>query len=296
MPAEWYFQSTSATRGPFSPSEMREFARLGHIVAETNVRKGDEGEWVLASQVKGLVTAPGSHPAPPPVTLSPPPIVQKQPERRVSNGALGANHDRAPFQRHKSLAIIIGASLLSALLPIIVAALSGRNGTSELTTEEVVSQSEASVAFVKGRLSSGTGFLVQPNTLVTNKHVIATELMESINIHFPSAAESRRGPFEATLVYEDETRDLEVLRVETGLLPLPIADDYRFRRGQEVIVIGGRGSTNGQKPRCPKTKNVCIEPNGQMSRAPFEKIPCRESLEGSSCRYNPRDFVAGGQA
>lgn len=110
-----------------------------------------------------------------------------------------------------------------------------------LSTEEIVARSESSVALVKGRFSSGTGFLVDDNRLVTNKHVVEHELIRRIEIHFPSAAGGKTGPYSAELLYEDETRDLAFLRVKTELPELRIADEYAFRRGQEITVIGSPG-------------------------------------------------------
>jgi S1-C subfamily serine protease len=115
----------------------------------------------------------------------------------------------------------------------------------ELTSlERVVSQSTPSIALIQGRTSSGTGFLIEPNVIATNKHVISDELISSLHVYFPSAPEQNRGPLSAKLLYEDELQDLAFLRVETPLQPLPIDDSYRFRQGQEILVIGNPGVGN----------------------------------------------------
>jgi Flp pilus assembly protein CpaB len=108
----------------------------------------------------------------------------------------------------------------------------------DLTTEEVVARSEASVAVVRGKSSIGSGFLVKPGVLATNAHVIAKEQIPDLRVIFPSAPTSARGPLACVLVYEDSKRDLAILLVETGLRSLPVDDHYEFRRGQEVTVIG----------------------------------------------------------
>lgn len=108
----------------------------------------------------------------------------------------------------------------------------------DLTTEEVVARSEASVAVIRGKSSVGSGFLVKPGVLATNAHVIAKEQIPDLRVIFPSAPSSARGPLACVLVYEDSKRDLAILRVETGLRSLPVDDHYEFRRGQEVTVIG----------------------------------------------------------
>ena len=111
-----------------------------------------------------------------------------------------------------------------------------------LTTEQVIANVDASVALVAGRRSGGTGFLIQPNVLVTNKHVISSEQIESIRIFFPSAKAAERGPYRAKLLYKDPARDLAFLSVETKLKPLMLAENYKFRRGQDVVVIGNPGT------------------------------------------------------
>lgn len=110
-----------------------------------------------------------------------------------------------------------------------------------LTIEQVVAQAEPSVAFIKGRFSSGTGFIVRSGIVATNKHVIETELIDHINVHFPSATEDARGPFPAQLLYKDPERDLALFSVSTSLPVLKVAPQHSFRRGQEVIVIGNPG-------------------------------------------------------
>jgi serine protease Do len=110
-----------------------------------------------------------------------------------------------------------------------------------LSTEEIVAECEAAVALIKGRASSGTGFIVAPNLLVTNKHVLSEEFIDNVQVYFPSAKGTDVGPFKATLVAEDVTRDLAVIRVETHLKPLRLAPNFEFRRGQEITVIGSPG-------------------------------------------------------
>ena len=84
-----------------------------------------------------------------------------------------------------------------------------------LTTQEVVARSEASIALIKGRAGSGTGFLVRPGILATNAHVIANEPMGGLTVHFPSAPAEARGPFLAQLQYKDSRRDLALLSIAT---------------------------------------------------------------------------------
>ena len=75
-----------------------------------------------------------------------------------------------------------------------------------LTTREIVARTEASVALIKGRLGSGSGFLARPGVVITNAHVIELELLSALEVHFPSAAEGAKGPYPARLLDKDPRR------------------------------------------------------------------------------------------
>jgi hypothetical protein len=112
--------------------------------------------------------------------------------------------------------------------------------TVPLTTEEIASRSEHAVAHVRGKDGGGTGLLVDRGLLATNAHVVLDERIEDLHVGFP-AAPGR--PLTAQLLFEDPVRDLALLAVSTDLAPLEIEPAYRFRRGQEVTVIGNPGIT-----------------------------------------------------
>ena len=110
-----------------------------------------------------------------------------------------------------------------------------------LSTAEIVAESEPSIALVKGKASSGTGFLVRPGIVATNAHVIDDEFVSNLEVRFPSADEAREGPVSAELLYEDAKRDLAFLAVKTDLPGLRVAPSYAFRKGEDVTVIGNPG-------------------------------------------------------
>jgi S1-C subfamily serine protease len=114
-----------------------------------------------------------------------------------------------------------------------------------LASEELVAECAPSVAIVRGKVSSGSGFLVAPRLLATNAHVIAGEFIDQLEVHFPSAPEGKRGPFPATLLATDPKRDLAFLSVASDLPPLKLADGYTFKSGQEILVIGSPGFRAG---------------------------------------------------
>lgn len=108
-----------------------------------------------------------------------------------------------------------------------------------LATETVVAKVEPSVAFFECPTSIGSGFLIRPGIVATNKHVIAGELIDKFKVHFPSA--KNPGPYSVELLYKDPDRDLAFLALNANLPPLDLAPTEAFRRGQEVIAIGNPG-------------------------------------------------------
>lgn len=115
-----------------------------------------------------------------------------------------------------------------------------------LSTADIVAESEPSVTLVKGKASTGTGFLVAPGLIATNAHVIADEFANDLEVQFVSAEEGRDEPMSAELLYEDAERDLAFLAVKTDLKPLRLAKTYAFRKGEDITVIGNPGMGEGQ--------------------------------------------------
>lgn len=110
-----------------------------------------------------------------------------------------------------------------------------------LSTAQIVARCERSVALVKGRVSSGTGFLVRPGLIATNAHVIDDEFIDELEVRFPSAPAGEQGPARAELLDEDPRRDLAFLRIASKLPALEVARSYRFLKGEDIIVIGNPG-------------------------------------------------------
>jgi hypothetical protein len=63
-----------------------------------------------------------------------------------------------------------------------------------LTTEEIARFYEPSVALIKGKKGSGTGFVARAGIVATNSHVIDGERIKDIEVRFPSAPETKQGP------------------------------------------------------------------------------------------------------
>jgi S1-C subfamily serine protease/HEAT repeat protein len=110
-----------------------------------------------------------------------------------------------------------------------------------MNTSEIVAKYEPSVALIKGKKGSGTGFIARPGIVATNAHVIDNERIKDIEVRFPSAEETKQGPYPAKLLFQDRDRDLALLGVATQLPAVKIAEKYKFRKGEDVTVIGNPG-------------------------------------------------------
>lgn len=79
----------------------------------------------------------------------------------------------------------------------------------------------------------GSGFVVQGNLVITNKHVVSTTQAE----YFVIDKEGQE--FEVTDIYRDPTLDLAILQVQDFSAPaLPLGDSNQVRVGERVIAIG----------------------------------------------------------
>ena len=116
-----------------------------------------------------------------------------------------------------------------------------RSKEKEREIDDIVADCEPSVAIVRGTTSSGTAFLAAPGVLVTNAHVISMEFIDSLEIFFPSAPSAEQGPVSAQLLFQDRDRDLAILRVNSKLKPLRLAETFDYRKGQKIVVIGSPG-------------------------------------------------------
>jgi S1-C subfamily serine protease len=103
--------------------------------------------------------------------------------------------------------------------------------------EALVENSINSVALIQGKSSQGTGFVIEPHVVATNRHVIAGEPIDALSVHFPKEPT----PFKAKLLYEDDLQDLAFLRVETSAKPLLLCPACTCRPGQDIVAIGNPG-------------------------------------------------------
>jgi len=85
MSVNWYYQVMGEVIGPKTTAQIVRLAREGVVAPDTLVRKGEDGRWLTAEQVKGLM------PPPKPVRTADPAGVVKSPEIPMSTAipALG---------------------------------------------------------------------------------------------------------------------------------------------------------------------------------------------------------------
>ena len=113
------------------------------------------------------------------------------------------------------------------------------------TFEEVVSQTEKSVCLIQATSgSSGSGFLIDADKIMTNRHVIDGMMIDEIEILFPNNASLASRKLSAKVLYEDPKLDVAILKIPSvSTPPLTLGDDDtgRVRRGMDVVAIGSPG-------------------------------------------------------
>jgi hypothetical protein len=79
MAAEWFVRIGDVAKGPISSEMLKQLAQKGKLTPTMLIRKGDSGNWIPASRVKGLF--PQAVPeTPQPVAEVTPPAVETTPE------------------------------------------------------------------------------------------------------------------------------------------------------------------------------------------------------------------------
>src|SRR5687767_6049 len=79
MASQWYCQVGNEQYGPYPASELKRLCLENRLLPDNLVRQGEDGRWIMASQVPGLFASPApqlAQAAPPPPRVSPsgPPV------------------------------------------------------------------------------------------------------------------------------------------------------------------------------------------------------------------------------
>ncbi len=119
------------------------------------------------------------------------------------------------------------------------------NHPETLTVEQVVARTDSSIALIRGRRSSGSGFVVWNGIVATNRHVVKNEETEHLMVYFPNASVAQRGPHRVQVLYIDPERDLAFLRVNASIKPLLMAEQHTFIPRQQAVMIGNPSGVEG---------------------------------------------------
>ncbi len=273
----WYVQSSRGDLGPFALQQLQQLAARGTLNRSSLLRETKSTAWIRASQIPSIFDVnlgenaalmnPTSNSTVGP--SQPPAIARKSTEQSGS--------DNIPA------GLILGAASMLVMLLFFIGLMSFmawdsanvptvQNGTpptatvpqspatqppgnppspqntpvreSAYSTEELVTRTKESVALISTPTGSGSGFVAADGVVVTNYHVIADCDADSIKVYFPDGLDGQ-GPFGSQLIAEEPERDLALLRIAHRVPKVEIDTTHRFRRGQDVVIIGSPGVFRG---------------------------------------------------
>lgn len=116
---------------------------------------------------------------------------------------------------------------------------------SPLNFEDVVAQAEKSVCRIQATgIGGGSGFLIDTDVIMTNRHVVDCMLVDEIEVSFPNNPSISNSKLSAKIIYEAPKLDVAILRVPSVSAPSLAIGDYvagRVRRGLDVVAIGNPG-------------------------------------------------------
>ncbi len=138
-----------------------------------------------------------------------------------------------------------------------------------LNAAQILAQFGPSVAYVDTKSSSGSGFLMSDGLVVTNSHVVEKALSKNIRVAFPSSAKPDEF-LPASLVFEDRSRDLAVLEIQSQLSPLKLT--AKVEQGEDVVVIGSPGTIPGKVSKNNVTRGILSSIDDRSLGLPFYVI------------------------
>ena len=111
-----------------------------------------------------------------------------------------------------------------------------------LTTRELIQKVEPSICRIRTRFGAGSGFVVAPQLICTNEHVLETDDEAHWFVEFPT----RSGLLfrKVSLALALEGVDLVLLRVQDlprDYVPLPVVERSKLQKGERLVVIGSPG-------------------------------------------------------
>lgn len=103
-----------------------------------------------------------------------------------------------------------------------------------------------STALIERKDGWGTGFVIRPQIVMTNFHVISGAMLDELKVSFVSLNETAPVPLKPTLLYCNPERDIAIFRVDTDRPPLDMCPTGTQLTGLEVAVVGNPRGDGGQ--------------------------------------------------
>lgn len=269
----WLVQSSRGDLGPFTLQQLQQLASRGTLNRSSLLRDTKSTGWIRASQIPSIFNAsveesttivtPQLHSVSRP---NQPPSISQKPIDAKSNDAAFAGVIVGAASMLAMLIFFIGLMAFMALdtdvEPVAQNAVqppatqpnspsaaqsSSTNSVhaSSYSTEDLVTRTKESVALISTPTGSGSGFVAADGVVVTNYHVIADCDADSIKVYFPDGQDGKTGPLPSKLIAEEPERDLALLRIDQAVPKVQIDTTHKFRRGQDVVIIGSPGVFRG---------------------------------------------------
>ena len=109
---------------------------------------------------------------------------------------------------------------------------------SVLSVSELVEKFDQSICKIETYLGNGTGFLIAPNLIVTNGHVV--NFWSELTCYFPGKYDG----YQAEIVWLNPNIDVAFLKIyENGPITIDISKWDEIKRGENVVVIGYPGTS-----------------------------------------------------
>jgi S1-C subfamily serine protease len=107
-------------------------------------------------------------------------------------------------------------------------------------SKKVGDRVKPSVALIEGKYGHGSGFLVAPNVIATNSHVVLNDLLDNVTVRFTTNGLPDDKGLKVRLLYEDKGRDLVLLVLEKDPRrpALAVAKAFSTMSRPEVFVVG----------------------------------------------------------
>ena len=315
---EWYLKKLAKVHGPYSKEDVFELLSQERIGRDSLIKRGRDGDWVRLHTISHLFKARSKSSKPDQAPRINPQSTKVPEKVDTYNDSLIENPRASSPAPIIAALVIIPVLLLSFVLVLTASKESEKNdrvsdstnsvkpnesipikkkeevsksseattpasSTTSMSTEELVKSVESLVALIRGTRGSGTGFMLENHILVTNKHVIDDEIIESLKIFFPSESGDKKGPFTAKLIYEDPELDIAFLQMSIqNTRHLKLLEQYSLRKGQDITLIGNPGGLD--------------DDDGTLENAVTKGVMSAETVIGGRPFYQMSIAVNGGNS